>query len=133
MKKFLSIMSFLVLMIAMSASAQGIYLDHAIASDTSTNQDTSYVVLTATRGTVKAAQVTVTKVSGTQHGTVVIDGSIDGNWIPTSDTMTLTDQDVNTKIFTSPGIYFRYRARYITPSGTQQSILKFSLLRQDEQ
>lgn len=131
MKKFLSLLILLAAMFTISASAQTVYVSSATA-DTTVNQDTSFAQITVVKGAVKAAQVTVTKVSGTQHGKVVLEGSLDGNWVSTGDTLTLSDQDVNTSIFSNVGAYFRYRAKYITPSGTQQSILKFTVLRQDD-
>lgn len=72
-------------------------------------------------------QVIVNKLSGTAAGTAVVYGAISTNtatggdttcWVPTGDTLTVTNTAVNSKIFQyNNGLYTNYRV-VITGSGT---------------
>ena len=104
-------------------------------SDTTTNADTNYVTIKSVGSHVKAIQATVTKVSGTVAGTVILQGTVDGiAWVNVNtDTLTLTDQATNTKVWTiSSTIYNSYRVQYKT-SGTQVSYLNLSYLRRPDE
>lgn len=75
-------------------------------------------------------QIIVNKLSGTAAGTAVVYGAISDNsgtggdttaYVPTGDTLVITDQAVNTAIFDYPeGQYTHYRV-VITGSGTMST------------
>lgn len=70
-----------------------------------------------------AFQVVNTKVSGTVAGNTLFQGSVDGVNYVTLDTLTNTDQTVNTKIIVqTPPTYPYYRFKY-TGEGTMSAIM----------
>jgi len=104
-------------------------------SDTTTNADTNYVTIKSVGSNLKSIQATVTKVSGTVGGTVILQGTVDGiGWVNVNtDTLTLSDQATNSKVWliTSTS-YNSYRVQYKT-SGTQVSYLNLSYLRRPDE
>jgi len=93
------------------------------ASDTNTNAQTTYVTsysLPSNTGNF-SLQYVGTKISGTVAGTVLLQGSLDGvNYTSVADTLTLSDQAVNTKIWDVSGskrIKWRFE---ITTTGTNK-------------
>lgn len=83
--------------------------------------DTAYSVIPLTSPVDKITlQAIVTKTSGTVAGNVVVQGSLDGtNYVNIStDTLTLANQSINTKIWTfDKRAYYHYRLRFYSSSG----------------
>lgn len=105
------------------------------ANDTTSNADTNYVYIKSVGSHLKAIQATVTKVSGTVAGTVILQGTVDGiAWVNVNtDTLTLTDQATNTKVWVLTSTsYNSYRVQYKT-SGTQVSYLNLSYMRRPDE
>ncbi len=102
--------------------------------DTNTNATTSYVTFASINSKVKGIQASVTKVSGTVGGTVILQGTIDGTlWVTVSDTLTLTNTATQSKVWVlSATSYNSYRAAFTT-TGTQVSFLKLSYLRRQDE
>ena len=101
--------------------------------DTNANATTTYVSYTAIGSRVKAFQESVTKISGTVGGTVILQGTIDGNnWVDI-DTLTLTNVAAQPKVISiSKTMYHSYQAKFTT-TGTQASYLVFSYLRRQDE
>ena len=105
-----------------------------VSVDTLENAETQYITFNPMASKLSAIQVTVKKVNGTVAGKVYLEGTIDGNYV-TLDSLTLSDQSINTKIFTiskSVGTaYLGYRAKFAT-TGTQTSTAGASWLRRTD-
>jgi len=121
---------------AQTLSQQGSLYVYTSALDTNTNATTSYLYFNGIPGHVKSMQLTVTKISGTVAGTVIIDASNDGvAWVPAGagDTLTLANQASNSGLFPFTGTYYKsYRARFTT-TGTQVSSLLATLVRRQDE
>lgn len=93
------------------------------STDTLTNADTTTISLpTATGGYYAVGiQAVITRVSGTAAGTAIIQGSLDGtNYVDIgTDTLTLTNQVTNTKIWAlTPSVYQYHRVKFISAGTT---------------
>lgn len=134
MKKILAILSFALAVATVNVHAQtpdvqGTALTYTAALDTNTNATTSYAYIKNVLGSVQSWQFTVTKISGTVGGSVILEASINGtSWFSIGDTLTLANQatNVNGWLNTTLVRYKHYRARYTT-TGTQASYLEFNL------
>lgn len=128
MKKILIIV--IAALFAIGANAQ---IRTVSAADTNTNAVTTYVNYNAVASHVKSFQTTVTKVSGAVAGVIYLQATVDGIAWVTIDSLTLSDQVVNTKIFpiTSTS-YNSYRSQFIT-TGSQVSYLKMAVLRRPDE
>ncbi len=103
------------------------------AADTSVDADTLVISFTNIGSNVKSFQASVSRLSGTAAGTVILQGTVDGNWVTLKDTMTLSNQATNTKVWPiCQTTYTSYRAYYIA-SGTQTSKLTFSYMRRPDE
>ena len=125
MKKLFSIlMASLVLAVSFSASAQS-PVSITPSKTTLTNSDTAYAVKSFPVPVDKITlQAVLNKTSGTIAGTVLPQGSLDGtNYVNIStDTLTLANQSVNTKIWTfDKRQYYYYRLRFNT-TGTSVAV-----------
>ena len=99
----------------------------------SANADTLVISFTNIGSNVKSFQASVSRLSGTAAGTVILQGTVDGNWVTLKDTMTLSNQATNTKVWPiCQTTYTSYRAYYIA-SGTQTSKLTFSYMRRPDE
>lgn len=129
------ILIFSALLIALLATVQQVKAQRpersiVVAIDTAVNTDTSIITLTAVPSHIISFQTTVTRLSGTAGGKVYLEGTTDGvGWIRL-DSMTLTNQAINSKLFTlsTQPPCWSYRAYYIS-SGSQSSIQRFSYTR----
>lgn len=129
------ILIFSALLIALLATVQQVEAQRpersiVVAIDTAVNTDTSVVTLTAVPSHIISFQSTVTRLAGTVGGKVYLEGTTDGvGWIRL-DSMTLTNQAINSKLFTlsTQPPCWSYRAYYIS-SGSQSSIQRFSYTR----
>lgn len=98
-------------------------LAHSGSDDTVTDAATTYFTSRIYGNGTVALQLNIKKVSGTVGGYAVVQGSIDGNYAPSTwvnistDSLTLTDGD-NAKIWVLPADYLHYRIKLVT-SGTQ--------------
>lgn len=117
--------------LAASTQAQVRYVS---APDTNTNATTSYVTFNSIGSNLKGIQASVTKISGTVGGTVILQGTVDGTlWVTVSDTLTLTNTATQSKVWVlSATSYNSYRAAFTT-TGTQVSYLKLSYLRRQDE
>lgn len=117
---------------SIAANAQS-YSTVITSTDTATNADTVIVTVANIKSKVKAFQITVKKVSGTVASKVYLQGTIDGsNWV-NIDSLTNSDQAINTKITTvTSTIYNSYRA-YYPSTGTQKSTLTLAYLRRQDE
>lgn len=105
------------------------------ATDTNTNATTTYVTFASIKSKVKSFQATVTKISGTVAGTVLLQGTIDGSaWVDlNTDTLTLANQATNTKVWTITSTsYNSYRAKFTT-TGTQVSYMTLAYMRRPDE
>lgn len=106
------------------------------APDTNTNATTSYVTFNSVNSRVKSFQASVTKVSGTVTGYVILQGTVDGAaWVNVNtDTLLFTNASATVaKVWTVTATsYNSYRAQFTT-SGTQVSFLKLSYLRRQDE
>ena len=105
-----------------------------VSVDTLVDAETQNITFNPMSSKLRAIQVTVKKVTGTVAGKVYLEGTIDGNYV-LLDSLTLSDQAINTKIFPftrSVGTnYLGYRARFAT-TGTQTSTASASWLRRTD-
>lgn len=119
MKKFI-MCAIALIMLAVGANAQQILTP---ALDTNTNTETRNIVTGTNTKDFKyvAVQYVGTKVSGTISGKVYLESSVDGtNYGTAIDSLTLTDQATNTKIFDvslKPRKSYRFR---VVTSGTMK-------------
>lgn len=135
MKKILFLLSMaLFTLISVQAQRVPTAVTRSISSfDTLTNVDTSAINYNSIGSHVKGFQATVTKVSGTVAGKVYLQGTIDGYAWVTIDSLTLSNQATNTKIFPiTATTYNSYRSNAIT-SGTQVSVLTLAVLRRQDE
>lgn len=107
-----------------------------VTGDTLTNSDTAYITFTAIGSRLKAIQPSLTKLSGTVAGTVLLQGTVDGtNWVNVNtDTLTLSNTPtINTKVWliTAGTGYTSYRCRFYT-SGTSTALAKAAWLRRTD-
>jgi hypothetical protein len=94
--------------------------------------NTVYATITKIKSKVKAFEVTVTKISGTTAGSVVLQGRVANRWVQI-DTMVLWNTATQSKVFTvSATTYSDYRAA-LTGSGTQRSLVSISYLRRTDE
>ena len=101
--------------------------------DTNTNAATSYVNIKSIASKVKSFQATVTKISGTVAGKVYLQGTVDGTAFITIDSLVLSDQAINSKVFPiTSTLYNSYRGQF-TSTGTQSSYLILSVLRRPDE
>ncbi len=101
--------------------------------DTNTNATTSYVNIKSIASKVKSFQATVTKISGTVAGKVYLQGTVDGTAFITIDSLVLSDQAINSKVFPiTSTLYNSYRGQF-TSTGTQSSYLILSVLRRPDE
>jgi uncharacterized membrane protein len=99
--------------------------------DTATDATTKYVSTGVAFKDMVGIQVIVTKVSGTVAGTVLLQGTIDGtNYVDVNtDTLTLTNQATNTKVWALSSVPYRIYRVKLTTTGTQVSIPSIAWLR----
>jgi len=124
---------FILLAVVLAASTQA-QVRYVSAPDTNTNATTSYVTFNSIGSNLKGIQASVTKISGTVGGTVILQGTVDGTlWVTVSDTLTLTNTATQSKVWVlSATSYNSYRAAFTT-TGTQVSYLKLSYLRRQDE
>lgn len=92
-----------------------------------TGIDTQYVK-TSGYFPIVTIQLIVTKNSGTVGGTSILQGSLDGvNYINT-DTLTLSNVDLNTKFISKPGNPYWYYRVITTGSGTMNATASHKIL-----
>jgi len=102
-------------------------------ADTNVNAATSYVSFNSIASKVKSFQATVTKISGTVAGKVYLQGTVDGIAFINIDSLVLSDQTINSKLFpVTSTIYNSYRGQFTT-TGTQSSILLLTVLRRPDE
>lgn len=130
MKKLFSLILILgFLTISFNSPAQ--LLKSKVSADTTIDAATVYVTYATIESNITAIQATVTKVSGTVAGYVILQGTVDGTNYQdvNTDTLTLTNTTTNFKIWTIDKAYYAgYRIKHVG-SGTQRSIAKFSFIR----
>lgn len=127
MKKIISVLLVVIsLAIFTNSNAQTATTFPLVSADSLTNADTVSKVIQLTAGySGIVIQPVVTKVSGTAAGTVILYESLDGtNYKSTGDTLSITDQAVNTVLWkkTSP-VPVYYKVEGIS-SGTVVEILR---------
>jgi len=122
---FLALVASILCLVTVDAAAQSATKMTVVSADTLTNADTTSKVINVTAGYASLAiQPIVKRLSGTAAGTVVLYGSIDGvNYVSTGDTLTLTNQVTNTKLW-NIGVpaYSSYKVVAIS-SGTVSEVL----------
>ncbi len=105
-----------------------------VSVDTLVDAETQYITFNPMASKLSSIQVTVKKVTGTVAGKVYLEGTIDGNYVYL-DSLTLSDQATNTKVFPiSKAIgtsYLGYRAKFVT-TGTQTSTAAAAWLRRTD-
>lgn len=120
---------------AFVGTAQAQAITPTNSGDSLTNADTVNLIQQIRGEWASVAfQVVVSKASGTVAGTARFQGSIDGtNYVDiNTDTLALSDQATNTKIWVDTGAnYLYYRVNVIT-SGTQSSAASGSVFRRKQ-
>lgn len=127
MKNLLFLLMALVMTVAFTSEvkAQSGTKMTVVSADTLANADTTSKIIQITGGfSSLAIQPIVKRLSGTAAGTVVLYGSIDGvNYVSTGDTMTLTNQVTNTKLFNVGLPAYSYYKVIAISSGTVSEVL----------
>jgi len=123
-----------VLLIALSAAfSVKAQIRKSSLPDTNINAATSYVSFNSIASKVNSFQATVKKISGTVAGKVYLQGTIDGLAFINIDSLVLTDQSINSKVFpVTSTIYNSYRGQFTT-TGTQSSYLILTVLRRPDE
>lgn len=130
MKKFLVL--FIAMFVAFSAIHVQAQSTKKVVGAASINTAGTIITFQYTPSKLFAVQASVAKTSGTIAGKVYLQGTIDGNWV-NLDSLTLSDQATNTKIFPiTRTSYLSYQLSYV-PTGTQQSVLTGSYLRRTDE
>jgi len=125
MKKIIMFLSFV--LAVMMTQAQTSVTNLSNFQDTITNTGTVSPGVNMVNSYEQASfQVVVTKISGTVAGTGLLQASLDGtNYVDIStDTLTLTNQTTNTKLWNAGAVKYKYYRVKVTGSGTMSAHVK---------
>lgn len=104
-----------------------------VSSDTTVNEDTTYVNFNELYNDVVSLTATVDSLSGTIGGTVWLEGRINETWyLASTDTLALQDQALNEIVWPLTSLpYVDYRGKYISTESSQTSLLKLTYNRRE--
>jgi hypothetical protein len=132
MKKFILILTMLLAVTVSYGQFNTMVSSFGLPTDTVTNTGTAFVSARTNTSSDAAVGVaaTVTKISGTVTGTVILQGSLDGTnyYTISTDTLMLTDVASQGKIFKLDHNYVNYYRLLATGAGTMAATIAGKLV-----